>query len=216
MMTHGREVPVQATEMVGRRELNKQRRRERILDAAFDLLRQHSHESVTLERIACRAEVAEMTIFNLIGNRAQIWAALAERALAEVDLASVDADDPHQRAVLIAEGVTGVLIAEPHVFRAVLRSWTAGARVVLGDPMRVLVDCFAEAVQRGSVVPDLDVRAAAELLSAALLGVAHEWAAEAITDTTLTARARDMVDIVFAAARPAGPPTLRIRTSPGS
>jgi len=136
--------------------------------------------------------------------------------LAEVDLVAVHADDPHERAVLIVESVMRVLIAEPHVFRAVLRSWTAGARVVLGDPMRVLVNCFAAAVQRGSVVPDLDVRAAAELLSAALLGVAHEWAAEAITDCALSSRARDMVDIAFAAARPGGPPALRIRISRGS
>jgi len=215
-MTDSREVPAPVTAMVGRRELNKQRRRARILDAAADLLAQQPHEAVTLERIACRAEVAEMTIFNLIGNRAQIWAALAERALAEVDLVAVHADDPHERAVLIVESVMRVLIAEPHVFRAVLRSWTAGARVVLGDPMRVLVNCFAAAVQRGSVVPDLDVRAAAELLSAALLGVAHEWAAEAITDCALSSRARDMVDIAFAAARPGGPPALRIRISRGS
>jgi AcrR family transcriptional regulator len=198
------------------RDRNKQRRRERILDAAAELLRHNAHDSITLEQIARGAQVAEMTIFNLIGNRAQIWAALAERCLAEtVGVEAIDSGDPYEQAMAVADAITRVLLDERHVFRAVLRTWTSTARVMLADPTTALRACFAAAVRREVVVADLDTHAAAELLSAALLGVAHEWAADAISDDVMMTRARDMVSIAFAAGRPNGPPEqLRIRCHP--
>jgi len=49
----------------GLRERGKRRRTERILDAGLDLLREDPQGNLTVERIADRAEVSPMTVFNL-------------------------------------------------------------------------------------------------------------------------------------------------------
>lgn len=194
-----------------RRQHAKETRRARILDATAELLREHTHEAITLEQIARHAQVAEMTVFNLVGNRGHIWAALAERSLAGMNLTASAGANAHDQALGVAEELVRVILNEPAVFRAVLRTWTESTRSMLGYPTRVLRDCFALAVEQRIVVADLDTICAADLLSASLLGAAHEWSAEAINDVQLRIRVRDMVDIAFLAFRPSGPPKrLRI------
>ena len=63
----------------GLRERNRERRIAQILEATRELLREAPHESPSVERIAQRAEVAPATVFNLIGPRESIWAALVGR-----------------------------------------------------------------------------------------------------------------------------------------
>ena len=70
----------------GLRERGKQRRTEQILAAARELLRESPDKALTVERIAARAEVSAPTVFNLIGRRERIWAALADKGLADLDL----------------------------------------------------------------------------------------------------------------------------------
>lgn len=203
--------PTRGNQGVGsRRRLGVEARRARILNATAELLRSHTHETVTLEQIARHARVAEMTVFNLVGNRGDIWAALAERSLAGMDLATIDSRDAHDQALWLADQLASAILREPQVFRAVLRTWTQSTRAMLGRPTQVLRDCFAAAVLQGIVVPDLDVRWAADLLSAALLGTAQEWSADAIDDAQFRTRVADMVDLAFLAYRPDGPP-LRLR-----
>ena len=59
------------------RERGKRRRTGEILTAARELLNELPAEEVTASRIAARAGVAPMTIFNLIGTRDDLWAAIA-------------------------------------------------------------------------------------------------------------------------------------------
>ena len=165
-------------------------------------MREHSHEAVTLEQIAARADVSEMTIFNLVGNRAQIWASLAERALAQADPRVNAICDPRRRAEALVDAITDVVIANAEVFRAAVHSWSGRARVVAGDPTSALEACFADAKAAGAMAATVRPRHTAELVSAALLGVMHQWAGGIIDDRQLVTRARDMVDLAFAAARP--------------
>jgi AcrR family transcriptional regulator len=186
----------------GLRERKKAQRTERILDAAESLLRENPHDAITLQQIARAADVSEMTIFNLVGNRAQIWAALAERALAAADLDPAADGDPLRRARGIIESTTNVVVANPAVFRAVMQSWTGTARVVVGDPTSPLEECFIEAKEIGVAHARIRPRHSAELVSASLLGVMHQWAARVIDDRALRTRSRELVEIAFAAARP--------------
>ena len=71
--------------MVGLRERRKLRRVDRILQAARDLLREGGGDVPTVEQVAERAEVATATVFNLVGTRENLWAALANEALAELE-----------------------------------------------------------------------------------------------------------------------------------
>jgi AcrR family transcriptional regulator len=56
----------------GLRERHKRARAERILQAVRELLRERDVQTVTLEQIAERAEVAPGTVFNLVGARERL------------------------------------------------------------------------------------------------------------------------------------------------
>src|SRR3954453_11381622 len=83
---------------LGLRERGKRRRTERILDAALELLREDPDQHLTVERIAERAEVAPMTVYNLVGTRDEMWRAVGARALPELPVASPPPAQPQGRA----------------------------------------------------------------------------------------------------------------------
>lgn len=186
----------------GRRERGKQERVERILAAARELLREQAGASLTVERIAARAGVAPATVFNLVGTREQIWAALADQALGEVDVVAAAPGDPQERARAIVGAIMDVIVADPFVFRAMLSSWSQSARVLRRDPTGDLVACLRSAADAGTLSACTDVRRLGELISSGLIGLVHQWAAGLVSDRALHRRARDIVDLAFAAARP--------------
>jgi AcrR family transcriptional regulator len=188
----------------GLRERSKKRRVEAILAAARELLREQSGSgpNLTVDRIAERAEVAPATVFNLVGTREQIWAALADQALGDLDLGSLGpADDPHQRARAVVDSVTRIMCADALVFRALFSGWTrSGLALAAHDPTNELVACLEDAAKRGMIAPDLKLRRLGELVSSGLIGIMHQWAAGLMSDHGLRTRARDLVDVAFAAA----------------
>jgi AcrR family transcriptional regulator len=184
----------------GLRELNKQRRTDRIVDAALALLREGSAEKLTIERVAARAEVAPMTVFNLVGNREQLWTAMADRALADFDVHAIRADDPRERAHTIVESVVGVLRSDPTVFRALLSTWQS-AQVFTHDPTNALIQCLRDAAASGHIDPEADIRRHGEVMTAGLLGTVHQWTAGVCSDRSFMTRAKAVVDVVFDAAR---------------
>jgi AcrR family transcriptional regulator len=186
------------------RERNKVERTERILAAARELLREGAGQNLTVERIAERARVAPMTVFNLVGTREQIWAALADRVLEDLDISTLPVEDPHERARAMVDAVMAAVCGDAPVFRALLAGWSQSGRVLQRDPTDELVACLRSAADSGAIAPDLDVRRIGELISAGLIGVVHQWAAGLISDRALRNRSRDIVDLAFAAARPPG------------
>jgi len=183
------------------RERGKRRRTERILDAALELLRDNPDQNLTVERIAARAEVAPMTIFNLVGNRDQMYRALADRALEDLDVNSISAGDPQERARGIVDAVVGVLRRDAAVFRALLSGWGSSGSVLQHDPTEALIGCLQEAADAGQIRSDVDARRHGEVIAAGLVGTIHQWASGLLSDRGFRARARAVVDIVFAAAR---------------
>jgi AcrR family transcriptional regulator len=186
---------------VGLRERNRRRRIERILEATRELLRETPGESPSVERIAQRAEVAPATVFNLVGPREQIWAALADAMLAEVDLAPPSpTEDPYTRAREIVTATTDALCADPDVHRHLLAHWTQAGRLLRADPTPQLVACLRAAAQRDQIRDDVDLRRLGATITAACGGVAHQWGAGLIGDRVLRERCRTAVDVAFAAA----------------
>jgi len=185
----------------GLRERGKRRRTERILDSALELLREDPEQTPTIERISERAEVAPMTIFNLVGNREQMWSAMADQALRDLDLESISADDPRERAHRIVDSVVKILCADAEVFRALLPGWRLSGRMLEHDPTNALIECLQQADDAGMVAPGVDVRRYGEIMAAGLLGTIHQWSAGLIGDRAFRKRAAEVVDIVFAAAR---------------
>lgn len=189
------------TPPVGLRERGKKRRAERILDAALQLLREDPEENLTVERIAARAEVAPMTVFNLIGNRDQLWTALADRAIEGLDVHSITANDPQERAHRIVDAVVRILCADAAVFRALLSGWSLSGRVLAHDPTNALIGCLQDAADRGQIGPGVNLRLYGDVIAAGLVGTIHQWTAGLLSDRAFRLRARAVVDVAFRAAR---------------
>jgi AcrR family transcriptional regulator len=188
----------------GLRERSKRRRLQQILEATRSLLRERPDESPGLERIAARAEVAPATIFNLIGPREQIWAALADDLLAELERRTTDLprSDPHTRARAIATTTVDIICADANVYRYVLANWSSSGRLLRRDPTSQLVACLRAAADDGTLRRDLNLKALGETISTACTGAAHQWAAGLISDRALRRRCQTAVDLAFAAATP--------------
>lgn len=188
----------------GLRERNKRRRVAQILEATRSLLRERPDQSPRVERIAARAEVAPATIFNLIGPREQIWAALADDLLAELERRTNDlgSGDPHSDARAIAATTVDIVCADADVYRHVLANWSSSGRLLRRDPTRRLAACLQTAANAGTLRDDLDLKALGEAISTACTGAAHQWAAELIDDRTLRRRCQTAVDLAFGAAAP--------------
>jgi AcrR family transcriptional regulator len=186
----------------GLRARGKQRRRQRILDAARELLHEDPSQGLTVPRIAERAEVSPATVFNLVGPRERIWTALADHALGAVDYSSLPCTDPQARARAIMAEVARVVCSDAAVFRALIVGWNETGQAMAHDPTSHFADCLRTAAHEGLILADVDVQRLAELLSAGLIGTVHQWAAGVIRDRALRTRLRDLVDVTFAAARP--------------
>jgi len=185
----------------GLRERGKRRRTERILDAALELLREDPEANLTVERIADRAEVSPMTVFNLVGNREQLWSAMADRALEGLDVQSITADNPQERARRIVDAVVRVLRSDAAVFRALLSGWSKGGHVLAHDPTNALIQCLQDAADAGQIRADVNLRRHGEVMSAGLIGTIQQWTAGLLGDRAFGTRARAVVDVVFSAAQ---------------
>jgi AcrR family transcriptional regulator len=187
------------TTSAGLRERGKRRRRERILDAAAELLREQPDQPLTVERIAERAEVAVTTVFNLVGTRDHIWAGVAERAFAGLsESPAAQAQDPQDRARAIVNAVIKRVVDDT-LFRAVFRGWDQSANVLEHD----LIGDVLYACLRDAGFDRVHIGRLSALTAAGLVGACHQWAAGLIGDRQLRMRARDLVDLAFVAARAA-------------
>jgi AcrR family transcriptional regulator len=186
------------------RERGKQQRIHRILTAARDLLHEEPDRSITLQRIAERADVAPMTVTNLIGNRDDIWGALANRALAPLDALDLSEGTPLQRARRIADALMQIITREAPVFRALISGWGDSGRVLDREPTRTIIHCLEEAQAAGTIAPDVDTRRLGQIIFSGFVGIVHQWSADLLSDQALRRRARDIVDTAFAAGRPTG------------
>ena len=191
----------------GLRERHKARRVRQILEATRSLLREQPDESPSVERIAARAEVAPATVFNLIGPRERIWAALADDLLGEVEhrMAAMPERDPFDRARSVVATSVDLICADGGVYRHVLSSWTRSGRLLRRDPIPHLIECLVAAAEVRTLRQDIDLVPLAEMVTTACTGAAHQWAADLIDDRTFRFRCLTAVDLVFAAAAETGP-----------
>lgn len=184
------------------RERGKRLRAQRIVSAARELIHEQPHESPTIPQVAARAGVAPMTIFNLIGTRDDLWAALADESLAGWQGAASNIVDPQQRARKIVDEVLRIISDEAPVWRALISGWKDSGRVLEREPSHALVDCLQEAAAQGRIADGVDVRRLGAMIFSGLVGIVHQWAAGLIGERAMRRRARDLVDIAFAAGRP--------------
>ena len=193
-------MPVSAAS-VGLRERHKQERRERILDAIRELLREHPNETPTVERIAELADLSPATVFNLIGPREQQWAALCDALLCELDacLAFAAAEDPREQARRIVSETAELFIADAAVFKHLVNSWGRSGPLLQENPVPQLRAALRRGQAAGMLRPELHVDALVGHLATAAGGALRQWAAGQISDGVFRRRVRFAVDVVFAA-----------------
>jgi AcrR family transcriptional regulator len=186
---------------VGLRERHKQQRRERILEAIRELLRECPEETPTVERIAELADLSPATVFNLVGPREQQWAALSEALLGELDacLALAAEEDPREQARRIVGRTAELFIADPAVSRYLVNSGGRSSALLQENPVSQLRAALRRGQATGMLRPDLHIEALVGHIATACGGALRQWAAGQISDTAFRKRVRFAVDVVFAA-----------------
>lgn len=186
---------------VGLRERHKQQRRERILEAIRELLRECPDEVPTVERIAELADLSPATVFNLVGPREQQWAALSDALLRELDacLAFPAEEDSREQARRIVGETVELVIADPAVARHLVNSGGRVSSFLQENPVERLRVALHLGQAAGMLRPDLHVEALVGHIATAAGGALRQWAAGQISDAAFRTRVRFAVDVVFAA-----------------
>jgi AcrR family transcriptional regulator len=186
----------------GLRERHKQERRERILEAIRELLRDSPGETPTVERIAELADLSPATVFNLVGPREQQWMALGDALLGELDacLAFATDVDPREQARRIVSETADLFIADAAVSSHLINSWGRGGALLQESPVPQLRAALRRGQTAGMLRPGLHVQALVGHIATACGGALRQWAAGDISDAAFRARVRFAVDVVFAAS----------------
>jgi AcrR family transcriptional regulator len=186
----------------GLREKHKRARRSAILRAVRDLLREGADDKLTKEAIAQRAEVAPATVYNLVGTRTQIYEALADDFMDEIETRQRDKPmrEPLRRARRLIEITLDVILEDPLVYARMVRGWDESGLVLRRGPIDALLAAFEEARAQGLLLPEADPRLLASSVATACVGAVHQWAAGLISPRGFRARALFSLDLALAAA----------------
>jgi AcrR family transcriptional regulator len=190
----------------GLRERQKHQRRERILEAIRELLREHPDEMPTVERIAELAELSPASVFNLVGPREQQWAALCDGLLLELDacLAFAAEEDPREQARRVVGETVELFIADAAVYKHLVNHCEGSGPRLQENPVPLLRDALRRGQAAGILRPDLHVEALVGHIATATGGALRHWAAGQISDAAFRMRVRFAVDVVFAAGASEG------------
>lgn len=162
------------------RARGKARRVAEIVTAAADLWREHGVENVSVSQIAAQAQVAQQTVYNLIGGVDAIGFAVITVALARMD-ARIAASTMTgvELAVGAARISAEVFIADAKLFRQVLvrvpRALFHGTH--LGrDTADVSVRAVIEAQAAGEIIGGVDADWLGRAIYTNYLGALYDWA----------------------------------------
>ena len=158
--------------------------RDRILDAVRRLLSSNGLEGTTIKAICAAAGIQAGSFYNLFDGKEQAILAVVRQAID-----AVDPDPDHQGTDTVAE-LTGAYVdfitSQPDLARVYIRIGV-GAGLGGGDSgetflahHRRRVERFAAAIARTD--PTADATTEAELMLAALNGLAVQWLLDAKTD----------------------------------
>jgi AcrR family transcriptional regulator len=190
----------------GLRDRHKQERRLAIVRAARELLREDKQQALTKEALAARADVAPATVYNLVGTRGQLFCALAEDFMSEVErrLADRPPSDPLKRARRVIEVTCDVILDDPIVYAAMVRGWGESGLVLRHGPATVLIEALVDARDQGALIAEVDARLLASSVATACVGAVHQWASGLIDARGFRARCLFSLELALAAAASSG------------
>ncbi len=165
----------------------RERTRQRLYDAAVELIAEHGYTATTVDQIADRAGVAKGTVYYNFASKAALFSELLVHGidrLAETLRASA-ADREPLDALDAVVGAELAFIGEYEAFARLLlaETWRAGgdwqnaARLIRERAIGVIADVLRAAVSSGDLRADLDVGTAASAVFGMVLTVALDWRA---------------------------------------
>jgi AcrR family transcriptional regulator len=172
---------------VGLRERNKAKRRDAIIDSTLELLRNEPLDTVSIERIAARAEVSPATVYNLLGPWEQLLLACVNRVIDQLidALLQIDpATDPLAAALAIVEQSSEAFIVDGHAFRQIvsaLHDVGTGSRLSI-DPAQLQIAAMRAARQHGLLRADIDPAAVGRQIYLSYNGALFAWASHLLND----------------------------------
>lgn len=195
--------------------------RERLLDAAEALFRDHGVTRTSLADVAKRAGMTRGAVYWHFRDKADLFRALFERATLplEADFARVDAvAGTHPLAALRCASIAALrrLAADSrtqNVFEIVfhkcelvddLTGLATTRRVDRGHCIEQIADVMRRAVDAGELPADTDPTLAAHGVHATMVGIMHEWVLDPAA-YDLAAAAPALVEMIVAGLRAAPP-----------
>ncbi len=164
----------------GRRERRAEAARLGIIAAAGEVLSEQGVQGFTLDAVAERADVVVQTIYNRVGGRSALLAAVTQRAVEEnrsyVDPAYESPGAPEDRIRAALKAYVRFSAERPHQFRIVTSppddpEVLAQTDELISFHMRHLANALREAVTNGTIRADLDPDVAATALWAMCSGI---------------------------------------------
>lgn len=165
----------------------RERTRQRLYDAAVELIAERGYTATTVDQIAERAGVAKGTVYYNFPSKAALFADLLEYGVDR--LATALGDSVAGREPLDAlDAVVGAeleFIGAHEAFARLLLAetwrsggdWQTAARLIRERAIAVVADVLRAAVARGDLREDLDVDMAASAVFGMVLTVALDWRA---------------------------------------
>ena len=171
------------TKPMSRRELNKVRTREAILDAARIGFARDGVQGTTMENIAAAAEVSRATLFNYFTGKGEILDHLVlemhEHFFARVEQCRASVADPAERVRLMFVETGKAMEAEADRLRPIVgyseMGWNESGVM---DRLERLTHAFERLLSSDSIATEKqahDRRVVAEMMSGIFIGMIHNW-----------------------------------------
>ncbi len=173
-------------------EQNMAARRERILEAARQVIERDGFEGLTMRSLADAGEVTVPTIYNLVGNKEQVLLAAVEEQTRGFTSALERA---HGDLLEVVEATVRQLVRRPRYYRALLLVLASADQA--GAAQRFAAHALGDQIERalaeldaaGELAGWVDRDALAQRLHGHIDQVAIEWARGSLTNASFRAAA---------------------------
>ncbi len=175
---------------MSKRTLQMNRRRDRILEAARELISDQGYEHLTMRSLAEASGVTVPTIYNLIGNKEAVLGA----TIHEGTVRFFENVRPSTNPVAILEKNVAELLRQPAYYRPLLRALlNGGARDAMAEIDALYLQHLGDSLEvlkaRDDIERWVDCTILAERMLSNFYGATSEWAAGVLTSKALPAAA---------------------------
>jgi len=189
----------------GLREIQKERRRRAIVDAAFELLSERDESDVSNADIAARAGVTAPTIYNLVGNRMDVLMAIMADLMHVLHdrLAELGGGPPLVATEEALAVIVRLFVADEAVYRQIVRRINGleiGLRPAFAPhPLDILDRAMADAAKQGCFLRGIQPDQVARQIFLSFAGASADWSVGWMTGDQFHAEVMHGLHTTFAA-----------------